>query len=253
MSSSKGQVVDLGEVLKVYTPELTRYLFAGTRPNTEFTISFDLDVIKIYEDYDKTERIAWKMENAKDDAAYQKEKRIYELSQVKRITLDPENGQKPYQLPFRHLCNLIQIADGDIEKALADLAASADSAFKPEHLSALRERAQCAKYWVENCAPEEFRFRLLSAGETPGKPLSDVEKNALRILRDDVICKIEEFADDKTCSTAIYAAAEKAGIDGKALFNAAYQALIGKDQGPRLASFLRSINKDRLLEILKEY
>jgi lysyl-tRNA synthetase class 1 len=34
MSSSKGTVVDLPEVLKVYTPELVRYIFAGTRPNT---------------------------------------------------------------------------------------------------------------------------------------------------------------------------------------------------------------------------
>ena len=259
MSSSKGDVIDLSQVLNVYTPELTRYLFAGTRPNTEFTISFDLDVIKIYEDYDKTERVAWKMENAKDDAAYQKEKRIYELSQVGADGKSPrledminQGMPSPHQIPFRHLCNLIQIADMDIDKALADLAAN-DSNLKPQHLTALKARAQCAKYWIENCAPEDFRFRLHNAGDTPGRSLSDAEKNAVRILRDDVICKIEEFADDKICSTAIYAAAEKAGVDGKALFCAAYQALIGKEQGPRLAGFVRSINKERLLLILKDY
>ncbi|MCL1955335.1 MAG: hypothetical protein FWF61_05350, partial [Brevinematales bacterium] len=231
------------------------------RPNTEFTISFDLDVIKIYEDYDKTERIAWKMENAKDEAAYQKERRIYELSQisVEGKTDRLESRKPPYQIPFRHLCNLIQIADGDIEKTLADLAAN--SGPNSEQLQAVRTRAVCAKYWVENCAPEDFRFRLLPAGgaaslpqEERGKlrPLSELEKNAVRILRDDVICKIEVFADDKTCAAAIYAAAEKAGIDGKALFAAAYQALIGKEQGPRLANFLRAINKQRLLDILRD-
>ena len=263
MSSSKGQVVDLDEVLKVYTPELTRYLFAGTRPNTEFTISFDLDVIKIYEDYDKTERIAWKIEKAKDEAAYEKERRIYELSQVgvNGETQRLEDGHAPYQVPFRHLCNLIQIADGDIEKAISDLA---DNGSGPgnEQLPALRARAACAKYWVENCAPDEFCFRLLPAGGADAlraeeraklRPLSDAEKNAVRILREEVICRIEEFTDDKSCATAIYAAAEKAGVDGKVLFAAAYQALIGKDQGPRLANFLRSINKDRLLAILKGY
>jgi lysyl-tRNA synthetase class 1 len=93
---------------------------------------------------------------------------------------------------------------------------------------------------------------LLPAGGSTGRPLSDTEKNAVRILRDDVISIIETFSDDKTCASAIYAAAEKAGIDGKALFAAAYQALIGKDQGPRLANFLRSINKDRLLAILAD-
>jgi len=271
MSSSSGNVITLNDVLNVYTPEVTRFLFAGTRPNTEFTISFDLDVIKIYEDYDKNERIAWKMEAAKDETAYQKEKRIYELSQVSIDGKSPsiEDMEKPHQIPFRHLCNLIQIADGDIDKALTD----AGGDLTPKQISALKTKAQCALYWIENCAPEDFRFRLLPAvtteehhtetrrhgehgegkGNSTTRSLSDIEKNAIRILRDDVISKIEEFPDDKTCATAIYAAAEKAGIDGKALFSAAYQALIGKEQGPRLASFLRTINKERLLSILKDY
>jgi lysyl-tRNA synthetase class 1 len=246
-------VITIGDVLKIYTPEVARYLFAGTRPNTEFVISFDLDVIKIYEDYDKTERIAWKIEVAKDEAVYQKERRIYELSQVCDAdgkTPRLEDRSPPYQIPFRHLCNLIQIADGDIEKALADLAANGGGP-KNEQLPALKVRAECAKYWIENYAPEDFRFRLLPAGSMSA--ISDEEKNAVRVLRDDVVKKIEEFGDDKTCSTVVYAAAEKAGVDGKVLFGAAYKALIGKDQGPRLASFLRSINKERLLGILKNY
>jgi lysyl-tRNA synthetase class 1 len=259
ISSSTGVVVDLEDVLNVYTPELVRYLFAGTRPNTEFTISFDLDVIKIYEDYDKTERIAWKMEAAKDEAAYRRERRIYELSRSgvspDGKTLPLESLTPPYQIPFRHLCNLIQIADGDIEKTLADLSARSPEAapkdLKPEQLSALRARAVCAKYWVENCAPEEFRFRLRQAGEQA--VLDELELGALRLLRDDVVARIEIFADDKACAGAIYDAAEKAGLEGKVLFHAAYQALIGKDQGPRLANFLRSIGKERLLGILNAY
>jgi len=254
MSSSSGNVITLDDVLNVYTPEVARYLFAGTRPNTEFTISFDLDVIKIYEDYDKTERIAWKIDPAKDDAVYQKELRIYELSQVSADgkTKRLEDMVKPYQVPFRHLCNLIQIADGDIEKTLAEISAN-DGNLKKEQLPALKTRSERAKYWIDNCAPEDFRFRLLSEGSAVNSSFSETEKNAVRILRDDVICNIETFTDDKTCSTAIYAVAEKAGIDGKALFTAAYHALIGKDQGPRLANFLRSIDKQRLLGILKNY
>ncbi|WP_461245939.1 lysine--tRNA ligase [Treponema sp. R6D11] len=254
MSSSSGNVITLDDVLNVYTPEVARYLFAGTRPNTEFTISFDLDVIKIYEDYDKTERIAWKIEAAKDDTTYQKELRIYELSQVSEDgkTKRLEDRVKPYQVPFRHLCSLIQIADGDIEKTLADISAN-DGNLKKEQLPALKTRSERAKYWVENCAPEEFRFKLLSEGSAVNSSFSETEKNAVRILRDDVISNIESFPDDKTCSSAIYSAAEKAGVDGKALFTAAYQALIGKDQGPRLASFLRAIDRQRLLGILKNY
>jgi lysyl-tRNA synthetase class 1 len=245
MSSSSGQVINLKDVLRVYTPELTRYLFAGTRPNTEFTISFDLDVIKIYEDYDRLERIAWKTEEAKDETAYRKARRIYEFSQVGAVP-----GVMPCQIPFRHLCNLIQIADGNINQALAGLE-TGGSGPKAEQLPALQARAERAKYWVENCAPEEFRFRLRPPGEQAA--LSDAESAAIRDLRDRVIAGIEQYPSDKSCAEAIYKIAEDHGMDGKVLFRAAYQALIGKDQGPRLANFLRSISRERLLEILSNY
>jgi lysyl-tRNA synthetase class 1 len=258
MASSKGEVIDLPDLLRVYTPELCRYLFAGTRPNTEFTISFDLDVIKIYEDYDKTERIAWKIEAAKNQDIFLREKRIYELSQSE---LSGEGKSQmpaimPFQVPFRHLCNLIQIADGDIEKTLGALQSAAGGP-TVEQLPRLRARAECAKYWVAECAPEDFRFKLKQGGSETvsltGADLTEVEKKAVRSLRDTVIANIENYADDKACAEAIYKVAEEQGMEGKVLFRAAYQALIGKDQGPRLANFLRSINKEQLLRILEKY
>jgi lysyl-tRNA synthetase class 1 len=244
MSSSSGKVITIEDLLKVYTPEVARYLFAGTRPNTEFTISFDLDVIKIYEDYDKTERIAFKVEIPKDETVYRKERRIYELSQPGDM---PEI--MPCQIPFRHLCNLVQIADGDIEKTLAGIKQT--QKLTEDQFTRLRARTVCAKYWVEECAPEEFRFRLRRPGGNAFSELTETEAAAVRNLRDKVIARIETYGDDKSCAEAIYGVAGDRGMDGKILFRAAYQALIGKDQGPRLANFLRSVNKERLLEILK--
>jgi lysyl-tRNA synthetase class 1 len=241
MSSSKGKVIDLPALLRVYTPELVRYMFAGTRPNTEFTISFDLDVIKIYEDYDRTERVAWKIDPAKNEDVYLKERRIYELSQVSEIP-----DMAPYQVPFRHLCSLIQIAGGKIEAVIAGL-----GDVKPEQEAGLRARCVCAKNWIDEYAPEEFCFKLRAAGETAS--LSDADTAALRELRDSVVVNIDQFDSDKSCAQAIYDAAARRGVDSKALFRAAYEALIGKDQGPRLASFLRSIGKERLLAILSAY
>jgi lysyl-tRNA synthetase class 1 len=82
---------------------------------------------------------------------------------------------------------------------------------------------------------------------------SEIEAGAIRSLRDQVIAVIEGYADDKSCAEAIYQVAADHGMEGKALFQAAYRALIDKDQGPRLANFLRSISKDRLLGILARY
>jgi lysyl-tRNA synthetase class 1 len=256
ISSSSGLVVDLGDLLKIYTPDLVRYLFAGTRPNTEFTISFDLDVIKIYEDFDRTERIAWKMEPAKDEATYRWERRVYELSRTDvdadGKTSPLESVTPPFQIPFRHMCNLIQTVDGEIDKVLGFLPPPSSGGPSPEQIQAIRARALRAKYWVANCAPEDFRFKLKSVTD-PKAELSQAETAAIGMLRDEVVSVIETFTEDKPCAEAIYAVAKKAGIEGKDLFRAAYQVLIGKDQGPRLANFLRIIDKGRIVDIMSAY
>ncbi|MDR2516332.1 MAG: lysine--tRNA ligase [Spirochaetaceae bacterium] len=245
MSSSQGDVITLADLLEVYTPEVVRYLFAGTRPNTEFTISFDLDVIKTYEDYDRLERIAWKKEAAKSEDACLRDRRIYELSQVEQPP-----AIMPYQVPFRHLCNLLQISGNDIERTISALRDNGAD-IRPEQVPGLAARSVCALNWLLNYAPDEFRFALRPAGERAD--LSPEEAAAVRRLRDTVVARIGDFETDKPCAEAIYKAAEDVGIDGKTLFRAVYQALIGKDQGPRLANFLRSINRDRLLSILSAY
>ena len=51
----------------------------------------------------------------------------------------------------------------------------------------------------------------------------------------------------------MYDIATELGLEAKALFAALYDALIAKDQGPRLGGFLRIIGKEKLLAILGEY
>lgn len=135
MSSSSGKVIALPDALDVYQAEVLRYIFAGTRPNTEFAISFDLDVLKTYEDYDKTERIVWGIDKAKSEDVFNKEKRIYILSQIDNKM--PE--VMPYQIGFRMLTTLLQTYSGDIDKVIAAL-----GDVKPEQEERLRRRAACA-------------------------------------------------------------------------------------------------------------
>lgn len=246
MSSSSGNVTTLRDVLSVYPPEIVRYLFAGTRPDTEFTISFDLDVMKTYEDYDKTERIVWGVDKAKSDNLFAKEKRIYELSQVDGM---PE--EMPYQLTggFRHLCNLLQINGGDIDKVIATI-----GDIKPSQEKAFRTRAKCAWFWITECAPEEFRFALKNpeAADYKKVDLAPAELAAVQGICKDVL-PVMEGLEDKALAEKVYEVAGNCGIETKQLFTAVYQVLIGKDQGPRLANFMRIIGRERLEKILKTY
>lgn len=239
ISSSSGDVITLDDVLEVYEPQVVRYLFAGTRPNSEFSISFDLDVIKIYEDYDKTERIYYRTEEV-GEKRRAKEARIYELSQVHDV---PES--MPPQIPFRHLCNLLQISAGDAERAL-------DSAEIPESArERLRVRSRCAWNWISRFAPEDFRFRLAEPGDVP-IDLDPSARKAVQLIAGEVEEHFGEH-DEKSLAEAIYRAAGEAGIDAKALFTAMYRVLIGKEKGPRLSGFILTVGKDRVLGILAAY
>jgi lysyl-tRNA synthetase class 1 len=254
ISSSSGDVVALTDVLEVYEPEVVRYLFAGTRPNAEFAISFDLDVIKIYEDYDRCERAFFGLEQM-NEKKLAKEERTYLLSQLpgradKLSAMAAENRADavPVQLSFRALCNFLMITAGDIEAALERF---------PEYTAEIADkermirRAQCAWNWITNYAPEDFRFEL-KTGEEPLVEVTKEERTALSLLCNEVEHHLDEH-DEKSMQNRVYALAEEAGADKKAFFLATYRALIGKDRGPRLGGFLLTVGKERLLRILSPY
>jgi lysyl-tRNA synthetase class 1 len=141
---------------------------------------------------------------------------------------------------------LLQTYSGDIERTLKALEGVAEHQ-KPR----LRSRAQCTWNWIKNFAPEDFRFDIEPEGAAK-KPLEANQAAALRALVA-VVDKELDALDEKSLNNRIYALAEEAGLDPKDLFRVTYQALVGKDQGPRLASFLKIIGRDRLLKVLGAY
>ena len=245
MSSSKGKVIALPDALDVYQAEVLRYLFAGTRPNTEFAISFDMDVLKVYEDYDKTERIVYGVDKAKNEDQFNKEKRIYMLSQIDGKI--PET--MPYQITFRMLTTLLQTYSGNMDAVIKSL-----KDVKPEQEERLRRRMACAWFWIQNSAPscaEDFIFTIRNDGSKAD--LDETMSKAVARVRDEVVPKLDTFTQDKECQQAMYDIATDMGIDAKQLFTALYQAVVAKDQGPRLGGFFRIIGKERLEKILKDY
>jgi len=248
MSSSSGNVVNLAQVLKVYQPEVTRYMFAGTRPNTEFNISFDLDVIKTYEDYDKMERIVFGVDKAKNDKIFEKQRRVWELSQISEKKEEWPTTIS-YQLPFRHLCNMLQANSGNIDAVIANL-----KDIKPDQVDRFKARCKCAWYWITECAPEDFKFQLQdpSASNFKKAELSETELSCIKKIYDEIIPGMDEV-EEKLFNKSLYDVAEECGIESKQLFTACYHILLGKEKGPRLASFMKLIGREKLTAIFAKY
>lgn len=237
MSGSRGNVVSIREVMNIYLPEIVRFLFAGTRPGKEFAISFDEDVLKVYEDFYRTERIYFGTEQAGEKARAQ-HRRIYEMSAIRLPS------SLPVQPGFRHAVTLMNIF-GDVRKAL-ERATAMDRIKKTD-----RKRYEMilgrAGHWIRHYAPESYRFTLhdrLPAAVLAR--LSAPQREAVRSLAR----QMDELTTEDQLIDAFRACAQSAGISTAEFFTAMYLLLIGKETGPRLAPFILSVGKEKVRDLL---
>ena len=239
ISSSLGNVITLRDCLEIYEPILIRWLFAGTRPGSEFAISFDLDVLKLYEDFDKCERIYYKKQEAKNDKEFAQQKRIYELSAINKPL-----KKIPIQPSFRHLTNIVQIYNNDLKKII--------NYYNPqskEDKEKITTRANCAINWLKNYAPEDMKFKLQ---EKPSKKitsqLKENEKKALIKLSNSL--KNKKF-NEKTLFEEFYNISKSLELTPKEFFQAAYKILINKQKGPKLATLVLEIGQKKTASVLE--
>jgi len=213
-SSSKGDVLTLDDVEEIYEPEVLRYIFIGTKPKTGFQISFDNDVIKIYDDYDTLEKKYY------ENKANPQEKRIYELS---RLKISKKN---PKRIGFRHLIAIVQT--GKIN----------------ELKGKTKERAKKVMNWLEKYAGEDMKFKVQ---EKVSIKLNKKEKEALIELRNRL--KKKNFTEEQLYNE-FYDICQKIGIKNTEFFDAAYRVIINKKKGPRLANLILTIGKEKIIKLL---
>ena len=239
MSSSSGNLVTVNDVLKIYEPEMVRWIFASYKSNVDFALSFDLDVVKNYEDFDRQERLAYGVE-AGNEKKVAMAKRVLELAQI-----GPMPTICPFQPSFRHLCNLLQINDFDTQIVRKYFA---DQIKNERDERRYMERSERAKFWIENYAPEDFKFQLRKT------PIEHNEQGKaaefLTKLRDLLGTQWEQFKTDKDLHEKMYESINQLEMEPMEAFKATYHRLIGRDNGPKLAGFILAIGKKRVLELI---
>ncbi len=102
-----------------------------------------------------------------------------------------------------------------------------------------------AKIWLKKYAPEDMKFTVQ---EKPAKELklSKEEKEALKMLVESL--KKKDF-DEKALFEEFYNICKKANVNNKDFFRAAYNILLNKDRGPRLAPFILALGKEKVIEL----
>ena len=213
-SSSGGNALSVDDVLEVYEPVVLRYLFVGMKPKSAFEISFDNDVISIYEKFDALE------EKYFGGNCNEMEKRMYEMSVV------DVPKKKPTRMGFRHLATLVQVG-------------------KLEGLHKFdKVRAEKVKNWIEKYAGDDMKFSV--AEKISGK-FSKKEKEGLVELKN--VLSSGNYSE-KELFDKFYEICEKTGLKNTEFFDAAYRAIIGKSKGPRLASLIKVVGERKIIKLL---
>ncbi len=237
MSSSKGELFTVTDALSVYSPQMVRWIFASQKPNKDFSLAFDEDVIKVYEEFDRFESKVLESlssDNPKDVM----NRRILELS-----TLDHKVPTTVTPKPsFRQLCDRLQICDGDIERTF-------EKYYSEFEKSAFTERANRAWFWIENYAPESFKYRINTEPQQldASKDILDATAALKQLVKDSPLDSIA--ATD--LNQLIYDdCIKKHECDAKDFFKHVYMKLISREKGPRLPNFMKELGSERVSHLL---
>ncbi|MDY6959666.1 MAG: lysine--tRNA ligase, partial [Halobacteriota archaeon] len=222
MSSSSGVSISITDMLEVLPPEAIRYMIIRTKPEKHIDLDPGMPSLKLMDEYDELPQ----------------SDRLLALSQTK------SSARFTAKVPFKHMINAVQIADGDFEQLFEVLKRSG---YETSEREQIRIRAGKAEMWIERFAPDFIKFEIKNSLPDKVRNLSDQQKSALKILAEKIEGKTAEEVHNEIYSIAM-------GLDLKPakIFEAIYIALLGLKSGPRAGWFLTSLDHEfvysRLIE-----
>jgi len=238
MSGSKGTGITPKELLRIYEPELLRWLFTRANPERALTLFFSSEIIRQYDEFDRAV-VAYHEKNLS-----LQEKRAIDFARL------AQNKPLPKAMPpFRQAASFGQVVQGnfrELKKIYERLGETYDDAM-------LKQRLEKSQNWVARFAPE---LMIKVRGEPNScyyYRLTNEEKEQIDTLRDGMT----NHWDLQDLTSFVYNIPKKAGMseDDKKkaqrnFFKNVYQLLIGTGTGPRLPIFLLALGKDRARKLL---
>ncbi len=237
MSSSKGNVLTLTDLSKVYDKYLIKWFYGKYMPMQAFNISLDSDVIRYYSEFDR-----W-VKKYFDETIDPLNKSILDLTE-----LSPDYVEYPN---FSYLATFLPIVNFD-EKLLAEILTKEGV---DTTTAKYQERLERAKYWVENYG-EEYQVNLLQSPNTEFYNSLNLDEKAWVAKTLDIVNNNYNSAND--LQTDLYAVVKSPQLNEQELkatqkryFQILYNLLLGEKQGPKLGIFLLALSKDKLQQLLK--
>ena len=237
MSGSTGLNLTPATLLSIYQPEVILWLYAKADPNKAFDFCFDDGILRQYFEFDK--QYTSFLDGTADDY----------IRDIMNSCLMFDKEIKT--VPMSHLVQLGSIVDFNADM-LETVFEKIGTPYKYEDF---KERLGLAKYWLENCSPENVN-KLCPVRNWPVyNELDEQERDAVRMLYQ--YLSGNEYTLDELNKELYeipkriygYEVENLKALQGK-FFKDVYRLLLNKEKGPRLYLFLYAIEKDKFLSLL---
>ncbi len=237
MSGSTGLNLTPETLLHIYQPEVILWLYAKSEPNKAFDFCFDDGILRQYFEFDKQYNSF--IDGTADEY----------IQDIMNSCLMFD--EKIKTVPMSHLVQLGSIVDFNPDM----LETVFEKIGTPYKYDDFKERLGLAKYWLENCSPENVN-RLCPVRNWPVyNELDEKEKKAVEMLHQ--YLSGNEYTLDELNKELYEIPKRIYGYEAKNLkalqgtfFKDVYRLLLNKEKGPRLYLFLYAIEKDKFLSLL---
>jgi lysyl-tRNA synthetase, class I len=235
MSTSHAVGMPAREILDILRPELARFLIVRPVPRKQVEFDPRGDTIPaLYDEYDRA-AAAYFHEAENPDLA-----RTFYFSRV--------DGEQPrcFRPRFVKIAYLLQIPSVDLVRAVArEKGAPLTDADRAE----LDARVTDAQRWLATYAPDHVKFQVHASLPDTAAALSSAQRQYLARVAD-VFTGGRWTGED--LHARLHALKDEMGLTPREAFGAIYQAFLGKDSGPQAGWFLASLDRDFVLDRLRE-
>ena len=251
MSSSAGGVPTAADALTIMEAPLLRWLYVRRRPNQSFTVAFDQEILRLYDEWDALTR---KVTDGKAPAV--------DVAVYDRATSTATSGRLPLTaraLPYRTLASIVDVSAGHDEQTLRILR-DLDPSDPVSTLDEVRPRLDRAQRWVLTQVPAEERTIVRSEPDTALlASLEPPQRESLRLL----LNGLDDHWSLEGLTSLVYGVpkiqlglpldvkpTEELKVAQRTFFALLYHLLVGRDTGPRLPTLLLAVGADRVRTLL---
>lgn len=232
MSASKGNGINISEVVKVLPPEVARYFVLRYAPHKALFFDPSGGVVRLIDEF--AELLAKTNKTASEE-------------QLISLCTDGLSELTVSNVPFSHLVASYQAALKDPAQTMAIIERTEHGAHVKKQAAVIKAELRFIDAWLEHWAPEEVKFSLVET--VKAEAFNQAETNFFAMLSDK-IAEAPADADGSWFHQAIYDCKDTVNLKPQELFSALYRLLIGKTSGPRAGWFLSILPRDWLVKRL---